>query len=99
MVDAVFAFDRVAAAIVGRGVQALLHVFAERDVFLLDFVAEGDGFLNAFASFGLVGIVEEPFKDGERFVGGQRNDDVGGNVVGIDVEHQVGKNPEIERLL
>src|SRR5260221_8197660 len=99
MVDAVFAFDGVASAVVGRRVQALLHVFAEHDVLLLDFVAEGDGLLDARASFGLIRVMEKPFKDGEGFVGGERNDDVGGNIVGINVEHQVGKNPEIERLL
>jgi hypothetical protein len=69
VVDAVFAFDGVAATIVRRGAQAALHVFAERDVFLLDFVTEGDGLVDAFACFGLIGIVKKPFKNSERFFG------------------------------
>ena len=49
VVDAVFAFYGVAAAVVSGGVQAALHVFAEQDIFLLDFVAEGDGFFDTLA--------------------------------------------------
>ena len=69
MVDAVFAFYGVAAAVVGRGAQAALHVFAERDVFLLNFVTKGDSFFYACAGLGLIGIVKKPFKNCERFLG------------------------------
>ena len=48
VVDAILTLDRVAPAVVGGGAQAALHVFAETDVFLLDFVTEGNGSLNAF---------------------------------------------------
>ncbi len=69
MVDAVFALYEVAAAVVGGGAQAALDVLAEGDVFLLYFVAEGDGAFYAFAGFGLIGIVKKPLKNRERFFG------------------------------
>jgi len=66
---------------------------------LLDFVAEGDGALDALAyPFGMR-VVEKPFKDGEGFVVGERNDQICGEIVGINVEHEIGKNPEIESFL
>jgi hypothetical protein len=70
VVDAVFAFYGVAAAVVGRRVQSTLDISAEIDIFLLNFVAKRYGALDAFAnSFG-VGVVEKPFEDGEDFVVG-----------------------------
>ena len=52
MMDAVFALHRVAAAIVGRGAQTFLDIFAEADIFLLDVVAEGDSFLHSLLDLG-----------------------------------------------
>ena len=69
MVDAVFAFYGVAAAVVGGGAEAALYVFAEGDVFLLDLVAERDSLFYAFAGFGRIGAVKKPFKNRERFFG------------------------------
>ena len=69
MVDAIFAFYGVAAAVVSGRAETALHVFTERDVFLLDFVAEGDGFVDAFPRFWLLPVVEKPFKNRERFFG------------------------------
>jgi hypothetical protein len=51
MMNAVLALDRIASAIIGGGAQAALHIFAKADVFLLNFVAEGDGSLDTFAVF------------------------------------------------
>jgi len=67
--------------------------------FLLDFVAEGDCFLDSLFALWRFGVVEKPLEDGERFVVRQRDDQICGEIIGIDVEHQVWKNPKIERFL
>src|SRR6266851_4832146 len=99
MVNAVFALDRVASAVIGRGAQATLNIFAEANIFLLHFVAEGNGAFDALLMFRRTQIVEKPLEDGERFVVRERNDDVRGDVIRIDVEHQVRKNPKIKCVL
>src|SRR5467141_1161011 len=43
--------------------------------------------------------MEKPFENGERFFVRNGHYQIGLNVVRINVEHQVGKNPEIERFL
>ena len=40
-------------------------------------------------------LVEEPLKDGERLVVAQRQDDVGGHVIGVDIHHEVGEYPVV----
>jgi len=48
MVDTIFALHRIAAAIVGGGLQAALNSFADVDVFPLNGIAEGDGLGGSF---------------------------------------------------
>src|SRR5260370_32501944 len=99
MVKGVFTFHGVAPAVRGGRAQTTLNIFAEADGFLLDFVAEGHRALDALLIFFRGGIVEKPFENSERLFMRQRNDHVGGNIVGINVEHQVWENPEVESLL
>src|SRR6516162_2972824 len=65
MVDAVFTLHGVAPAVVGGRAQATLHVFAEDDVFPLDFVAESYGLGHALLGFGPVHVVEKPLENGQ----------------------------------
>lgn len=98
MVDAVFALDGVAAAVVGSGLQAALDRFADVDVFLLNDVAEGDGPGGALEGLGRVCIVKETLENGERFVVREREDHVGLDVVTINIQHEIRENPEVERF-
>src|SRR6516162_2325487 len=98
MMHSVFALDGITPAVVGGRAQAVLHVFAEHDILLLHLVAESYGFGHARLGFRLLGVVKKPLKNGQGLLGGERHDHVGRNIVGIDVQHQVGKNPEIEGL-
>ena len=48
MVHAILPLYRIPPSVVRRGMQTLLHVGAQHDVFLLHFFAEGDGAGNAW---------------------------------------------------
>ncbi len=50
--------------------------------------------VSAFSGFG-----EEPLEDRQRALVSERQDQVGREVVRIDVQHQVGIDPEVERLV
>src|SRR5689334_18544786 len=99
MVDAIFALHRIASAIISGRAQTFLNIFAEADVFLLHFIAEGNGTLDALLVFLGSDVVEEPLENGECCFVSERDDHICGDVVGINVEHEVGKNPEIQGLL
>src|SRR5215467_14709196 len=99
MMDAVFTFHGVAPAVIGRGTQAFLDVFAETDVFLLNFIAESNGALDALVGLSGTHIMEKPLEDSESLIVRQRNDYVSRDIVLINVQHQVGKNPEVQRIL
>src|SRR5690348_11012214 len=99
MVDSIFAFYGITAAIISRGVQAPLHISAKLDVFPLNFLAERNRALRALASFFGARFVKKPFEDGQRLFVGQGDNQVCGNIIGIDVEHEVGKNPEVQSFL
>src|SRR5437016_548088 len=99
MMNAVFALDGVASAVIGRRPQTTLNIFAEADVFLLHFIAERHRSFDALLILRGSHVVEKPLEDGERLLVRERNDYVRRNVVGIDVEHQVRKNPKVERVL
>ncbi len=45
---------------------------------------------------GAVGLQHVPLEARQRFLGSQRQDDVGLQIVGVEVEHQVGKDPVVE---
>src|SRR5260370_13287326 len=60
MVNAVFTFHGVAPAVIGGRAQTTLNIFAEADVFLLDFVAEGPRALDALLIFFRGGIGVKP---------------------------------------
>src|SRR5215470_11528406 len=91
--------DRVSTALVRLGAQTPLHRLANRDVLPLDFVGELDRLPQRLANLGAVRIREEPLEDGERPVMSKGKDYVGREIVWIDVQHQIRKNPEILRLI
>src|SRR6202795_4552382 len=92
-VDAFFVLHAVAAAVIAAGVQILLHDFADADVFGLNLVAEGHSFAGGFAP--QISLGQIPFKNCQRALGPQGQDDVERDVIGIAIEHPVGKDPEI----
>src|SRR5713101_3161470 len=73
MVNAIFTLHGVTPAVVGRRAQTALNIFAEADVFLLDFIAEGHRALDTLLILRRSDIVEKPFEDGECFVVGERH--------------------------
>src|SRR5215471_15203138 len=77
VVDAVLAADRVTAAVVGAGGEALLHGLADGDVLELNLVGELDGAADLFLDLRLLGTPEEPFELGQRAAVGQGQDQVG----------------------
>src|SRR5260370_8215009 len=74
MVNAIFAFDGVASAIVSRRTQAALHIFAEAYVFLLYFISAPYRALDSLLIFRRTHIVEKPLEDGECFFVGEGHD-------------------------
>src|SRR6266581_6319187 len=76
VVDAVFALRVEAPAIVGAGPEPALDMLAERDVFLLDLVGEGDRLLHRLPAWPGAGLGEEPLEDGQRLVDAEREDQV-----------------------
>jgi len=68
MVHAIFTLHRVAPAIICRGAQTALHIFAKPDVFPLHLVTESNSVLDAFLNSAIGHVVEKPFKNGQRLV-------------------------------
>jgi len=68
MVHAIFAFHRVAPAIISGGTQTALHVLTKSDVFLLHLVTESDSALDAFLHRAVAHVIEKPFKNSQRLV-------------------------------
>ena len=99
MMDAVFVFDRKAPLIVGLRFESALDIGTDFHVFLLDFIAKGNRLLHAFPANPAARLLEIPFKDGQRLLVIDGQDDVDRHLVGIDVEHSIGKDPIIERVL
>src|SRR5258708_969497 len=99
MVNAVFTLDGVTPAVIGGRPQAALNVFTEADIFLLDFITESHGTLDALLIFLGGYIVEKPFENRERLFVGEGHDYIRRNIVRINVEHEVWENPEIQSLL
>src|SRR5271155_4271850 len=95
----IFPLHRIAPAIVSRRMQALLHVAAQHDIFLLHFVAEGDGPLDALPIFRRLRVVEKPLENRQRLVLRQRHDHIRRNIVRINIQHQIRENPEIQGFL
>src|SRR5262249_48187849 len=94
MMHAVFTLDAKAPAIVIPRTQAALHALTDGDVFLLYFVGEvNGGLLHAGVAVG------EPLENGKGTLGADRQNDVGAQVVGIDVEHIIGEDPVVERFI
>src|ERR1039457_942568 len=91
MMDAVLALHREPALVVAARLQPALHVLADPDVFPLDLVAELDGLCCHCTS----SVKPEPLEDSQRLVRTHRHDDVAAEIVRIDVEHEVGEDPEI----
>src|SRR5215472_5786906 len=99
VVHAAFTEDRVSTALVRLRAQTPLHRLANRDVLPLNFVGELDRLLQRLANLGAVRIRKEPLEDGERPIMSKGEDYVGREIVRIDVQHQIRKNPEILRLI
>ena len=96
MVDAVLALRGEAAGLVGARAQAALDLLADDDVLLLDLVAEGDRLLHRLPAGARAGLGEEPLEDRQRPIRAERQDDVRGHVVLVDVEHRVREEPVVE---
>src|SRR5580692_501331 len=75
--------------------QVLLYRLANRNIFNLDLIAELDRVLRGFTIERFLGQV--PFENRPGTVSPEWQNDVEGNIVGIAVEHPVGKYPEIIR--
>src|ERR1051325_5255298 len=77
--------------IVGSGVQALLDRLADSDVFQLDLIAECDR----------LGLdrrtrISEPLEDRQGFIRAEGHNNVAAQIVWVDVEQKIRKNPIIE---
>src|ERR1700687_4077917 len=96
MMHAVFTFDRKSSLVVDSGKQATLHVFADNYIFLLDLVAEGNRLLHSLPGLSAALLVEEPLENGQGLCMAQRQDDVRGHVVRIDVDHEIGEYPVVK---
>src|SRR5207244_4102862 len=68
VVDAVLALRVEAPPVVGTGPEPTLDVLAQRDVFLLDLVGEGDGLLHRLPAWSGARLCKEPFEDRQRLV-------------------------------
>ncbi len=68
MVHAIFTLYRVAPAIISRGTQTALHIFAKPDIFLLHLVAESNGAPDTLLHSAIGHVVKKPFKNRQRFV-------------------------------
>src|SRR6266700_2522834 len=81
MVDAVFTLHGVTPAVIGGRPQTTLNIFAEADIFLLYFVAEGHRAFDALLIFLGGYIVEKPFENRERLFVGEGHDHIRRNIV------------------
>src|SRR5208282_906748 len=78
---------------VAAGVEVLLDDLTDADVLGLNLVAEGQGFGGGFTP--KIFLRQVPLENGQRALWTERKDDIQGNVIGVAVEHPVGKDPEI----
>ena len=99
VVHAVLALGREPSRVVGARAQPLLHRLAHLDVLALDLVAERDRLAQPLELLRRKIGVHEPLEDGERAIEPEREDGVELQVVGVEVEHQVGEDPVVERAL
>ena len=99
MVDAVFSSHGVAALFIGARAKPALYRLAYLYVFELYLVAELDRSAHGLLSLLRLGLKKIPLEDGQRAFSAERNNQVRGVVVGIDVEHQVREYPEILRFI
>ena len=98
MVQTILHFGRVAPTIIVLRIESFLDVFADGYIFLLDLVAQFNRCRDLLLRFGRVDILKVPFENGQCPFMIEWNDQVGREIVGIDVEHQVGEDPEVERV-
>ena len=83
----------VAAPRIAARTQILLHALADGNIFDLDLVAEFHRSLRRRAAMFLLRQI--PFKNRQRALRLERQHNIQRNIVGIAVQHPVGKNPEI----
>src|SRR5213593_3579688 len=99
VVHAVLAQRGEPAAGVGARPQSSLHLLTDRDVLLLDLVGECDRLLHRLPARAGARFGEVPLEDCQRPFGAVGEDDVGAQVVLVDVQHRVRKDPVVEGVL
>src|SRR5437016_13028929 len=73
--------------------QSALRQLADFDVLLLDLITEVDGLLQYFSA------VSEPLEYRQCAVRTQRQNDVAAHIVRVDIQHEIGEYPVIQRAL
>ena len=72
--------------------------FAEFDVFLLYQITKGEVFGKVLSDSRTFRIAKIPFEHGHGLFGTERQNDIDLDIVGVDIQHQIRKNPIIECL-
>src|SRR5271154_3305286 len=98
MTHAVFALHGKTAFIVIAGIQPSLYRLADANVFLLDLIAEVNGRLRYFRRTAF-SSVSEPFEDSQSLVVPVRENDVTTEVVRVNIQHEIRKQPIVQRAL
>ena len=91
--DAFFLLHAEAATGITSRAKVLLDCFADGDILDLNLVAEIDGRFGRGRTEILFGQI--PFKDGERALRFERQDNIERDIIGIAVQHPVGEDPEV----
>src|SRR5215469_12259029 len=87
MVHAILPLHRIPPAIIQRRLQPPLHRLTEPDCLLRALLHR----------LGLR-VAEKPLKNRQGLVVRKRHDRIGLNIVGVNVQHQIRKNPKVQRL-
>src|SRR3954466_1461310 len=93
VMQAFLLLNAVAAAVVAAGMQIAVDDFANVPILKLDLIAEVDALLRSIRLEDL--ISEIPFEDDGRSLRRRRHCNVERHVVGIAVQHPVGKDPKV----
>ena len=96
VMHAILTTYREASAVVGPRPQSDLHGLAQRDVLNLRLLAEGDAAGDRIGNARPRRLGDVPLENGSRPLWFQREHDIERDVVGVNVEHPIGKHPEIE---
>ena len=72
--------------------------FAEFDVFLLYQITKGEVFGKVLSDSRTFRIAKIPFEHGHGLFGTERQNDIDLDIIGVDIQHQIGEDPVIECL-